>query len=66
MQQRVANVISRMFVSVQEFSAMLDDYVTRPLPPTPPSIPVGLPAAIVSRRPDLLAAERLVVASDQS
>ena len=60
--------VRRMEILLGEYPAgdLLDDYSTRPLPPTPPPIPMGLPAAIVARRPDLLAAERLVVASDQS
>ena len=35
------------------------------LPDTPPAIPGGLPAALVSRRPDLVAAERRITAARQ-
>ena len=37
--------------------------LSRELPPVPPRIPVGLPAGLVARRPDLAAAERRLVAS---
>ncbi len=36
------------------------------LPELPPPIPVGLPAQILSRRPDLVATERLLLAADAS
>jgi NodT family efflux transporter outer membrane factor (OMF) lipoprotein len=35
------------------------------LPDTPPAIPGGLPAELVSRRPDLVAAERRIAAASQ-
>jgi NodT family efflux transporter outer membrane factor (OMF) lipoprotein len=40
-----------------------DDHVT--LPPPPPSIPAGLPADLLQRRPDLRAAATRVLAADQ-
>jgi len=34
-----------------------------PLPPVPPPVPAGLPAALIARRPDLVAAERRLAAA---
>ncbi|MDH3628771.1 MAG: efflux transporter outer membrane subunit [Acidobacteriota bacterium] len=36
-----------------------------PLPDLPPSIPVGLPATLIARRPDLSAAERRIQGAEQ-
>jgi multidrug efflux system outer membrane protein len=42
---------------IERGQALLDDHV-------PPEVPVGLPAALLERRPDVLAAEQLLVASN--
>jgi outer membrane protein, multidrug efflux system len=34
------------------------------LPPLPPAIPAGLPAALLQRRPDILASEQLLIAAN--
>jgi len=44
---------------------LLDTYPTEALPPMPEPVPAGLPAEMVARRPDLIAAERRLAAADQ-
>jgi NodT family efflux transporter outer membrane factor (OMF) lipoprotein len=57
--------------AVRQLEVLLGDYpdksVSRPagLGVTPPPIPAGLPAEILSRRPDLVAAERRLASADQ-
>ena len=45
---------------------LLEKFPSMGLPELPPPPPAGLPAEIVSRRPDLVAAERRLVSNDQS
>ena len=48
----------------QSPAALLDELVrTEPLPPAPPDVPVGLPAELVRRRPDVRRAERELAAA---
>jgi NodT family efflux transporter outer membrane factor (OMF) lipoprotein len=55
--------------AVRQLEVLLGDYPDKSimtpseLPDTPPSIPAGIPAEIISRRPDLVAAERRVAAA---
>ena len=57
--------------TVRQLEVLLGQYASGTLdtpsilPDTPPSIPGGLPADLVSRRPDLIAAERRVAATGQ-
>ena len=44
---------------------LLDRFSVDPLPNIPAPVPVGLPSELVSRRPDLVAAERRLTAADQ-
>jgi len=46
-------------------ASLLAQFPLGPPATTPPPVPVGLPSELVSRRPDLVAAERRLAASDQ-
>ncbi|MFH1999921.1 MAG: efflux transporter outer membrane subunit [Planctomycetota bacterium] len=55
--------------SVRQLEILMGGYpgctleIPRALPPIPSKVPAGLPAALISRRPDLAAAERRLAAS---
>jgi NodT family efflux transporter outer membrane factor (OMF) lipoprotein len=44
---------------------LLEEHPASEQPPLPPPVPAGLPAQVIERRPDLVAAERRLTASDQ-
>ncbi len=46
-------------------AGLLNRFSVDPLPDIPAPVPVGLPSELVSRRPDLVAAERRLTAADQ-
>ena len=44
---------------------LLEAFGREPMPKPPAAVPAGLPAGLISRRPDLISAERRLVAADQ-
>ena len=66
--------LRQLDASVRQLEVLLGEYPSArllarfpagALPETPPPIPTGLPAQLVGRRPDLVAAERRLAAADQ-
>ncbi|MGI4813701.1 MAG: efflux transporter outer membrane subunit [Janthinobacterium lividum] len=58
-EQSIGQAINSLSLLLGEPPGTLDDELSRPgaIPPTPPEVPVGLPATLVRRRPDIRAAE---------
>ncbi len=70
-EERQRQALGAFTQSVRSIEVLLGRYpaaeleVPRVFVPTPPGIPVGIPAALLERRPDLIAAERRVAAAYQ-
>lgn len=69
--ERQRQAIGALTQSVRSIEVILGRYpaaeleVAREFVPTPPGIPVGIPAELLERRPDLIAAERRVAVAFQ-
>ena len=69
--ERQRQAIGALIQAVRSIEVILGRYpsaeleVAREFVPTPPGIPVGIPAALLERRQDLIAAERRVAAAFQ-
>jgi NodT family efflux transporter outer membrane factor (OMF) lipoprotein len=70
-EERQRQALGAFTQSVRSIEVLLGRYpaaeleVPRVFVPTPPGIPVGIPAELLERRPDLIAAERRVAAAYQ-
>ena len=70
-EERQRHSLGAFIQSVRSIEVLLGRYpaaeleVPQVFVPTPPGIPVGIPAALLERRPDLIAAERRVAAAYQ-
>ena len=68
---RLHQAIGALIQAVRSIEVMLGRYpsaeleVAQDFAPTPPAIPIGVPAKLLERRPDLIAAERRVAAAFQ-
>jgi outer membrane protein, multidrug efflux system len=64
LEQQMAMVENELSLLVGKPPGAIARELTKPLDPSPPAIPAGLPASLLERRPDVMQAEQLLVAAN--
>jgi multidrug efflux system outer membrane protein len=63
-EQQMATVENELSLLVGKPPGAIARELTRPLEPSPPPVPAGLPTSLLERRPDVMQAEQLLVAAN--
>ncbi len=64
LEQQLAMVENELSLLVGKPPGAIARELTKPLEPSPPAIPAGLPTSLLERRPDVMQAEQLLVAAN--